>query len=146
MCPFIFWLQISSWICDGPEVEKRVVFHSQLKNVYISEFGKTKNEIDFALYIVKSAIQLQQMYICSGAKTYFGLSGWKVLDRPSIRVIRWSKETYENIHKQLKDQAVSKTVRVIIQNTDMGFWQVDFWNHKIGKMIFFCFENYQYEF
>ncbi|KAI3465154.1 hypothetical protein Pfo_021817 [Paulownia fortunei] len=112
-CPLLQELHLATTLLEynGPQVKKRVELHSQLKNMEISGFGGTKNEIDFALYILKSAVSLEQMYISRHAKYYIGFGKWMEQGRPP-----WSEEKHKMIHRKLQEQALSKTVQVIIQH------------------------------
>ncbi|KAL9173367.1 hypothetical protein ABFS82_03G109000 [Erythranthe guttata] len=100
---------------NEPEVEEQpIVFHSELKKMEIGGFNGTKNEMEFALYILKSAINLVEMHISRCCKVYLksreGPGTWI-----SIQRIPWSKNKYKTIHERLQGQAVSKTAQVIIQ-------------------------------
>ncbi|KAI3458654.1 hypothetical protein Pfo_015317 [Paulownia fortunei] len=112
-CPLLQEFHLATTLSEynGPQVKKQVLLQSQLKNVEISGFGGTKNEIDFALYILKCAVSLEQMYISRLAKYYIGFSRWMVQGRPP-----WSEQKHKMIRKQLQEQALSRTVQVIIQH------------------------------
>ncbi|GFQ02442.1 putative F-box/FBD/LRR-repeat protein at1g78760 [Phtheirospermum japonicum] len=66
-CPLLqeFHLDCDFLKCDDGQKAKRpvAVIHSELKKVEISGHSGTKNEMEFALYILKSAICLEQMHI-----------------------------------------------------------------------------------
>lgn len=79
----------------------------------LSGFVGTKNDIEFALYILKSATSLEKMLISRHLKMYHG-SGWWTSGGNDI--IPWSDETQNMIQRQLEGQAVSKSAQVIIQH------------------------------
>ncbi|KAK6122972.1 hypothetical protein DH2020_043289 [Rehmannia glutinosa] len=93
--------------------EKHVVLHPHLKNVEINGFGGTKHEIEFALYILKSAVRLQLMDISWHSSYYDRFGRWYTQDDPPIHGNKFS-EIYQSI-QQLKHEAVSPTVQVIFQ-------------------------------
>lgn len=75
-----------------------------------SGFIGTKNDIELALYILKSATCLEEMLISRYFKMYNGYGSW--LSRYEDP---WSEETQRMIQEQLQGQAVSMDARVIIQ-------------------------------
>ncbi|KAG8382987.1 hypothetical protein BUALT_Bualt05G0137000 [Buddleja alternifolia] len=89
---------------DGQRAAKASgVHHSQLKEVEFCSFGGSQNEVDFALYILKTAVVLERMYISicpfSWTKT----------------IPLWDEEKQNMICKQFQEQALSKNVVVIMQ-------------------------------
>ncbi|CAH9136568.1 unnamed protein product [Cuscuta epithymum] len=85
-------------------------YHLNLKKVDICGFDGTENEIEFLLYILKSAVILEQMLISSSAKSYRGYGRWWELKRS------WSGETFEVIQSRLQDEAVSSIAQLIFEN------------------------------
>ncbi|KAL7118128.1 hypothetical protein ACP275_03G115700 [Erythranthe tilingii] len=115
-CPLLQKFALNTnGIGNEPEVEEQqpIVFHSELKKMEIGGFGGTENEMEFALYILKSAINLEEMHISRCNKVYLktreGPGNWN-----SRYKVPWSKKEYEMIHEQLQGQAVSNA-RIIIQ-------------------------------
>ncbi|KAL6515695.1 hypothetical protein OROHE_018729 [Orobanche hederae] len=100
--------------CGGRKaMAPEVIIHRKLKKVDITGHDGTKNEIDFALYILKSAIRLEQMQISRRSKRYGGGGRWVGDDgKPS-----WSKEAHKMIQEKLRNQALSTTARVIVQHS-----------------------------
>ncbi|GFP83510.1 hypothetical protein PHJA_000494400, partial [Phtheirospermum japonicum] len=99
------------------------VIHQELKEVEITGHGGTKVEIEFALYILRSAICLEEMQICRCPKWYRRQGAWTGRDKPP-----WSNETLEMIHKQLRGQALSKYARLTIRHSpiyEFKFWSCD---------------------
>ncbi|KAL7118018.1 hypothetical protein ACP275_03G109400 [Erythranthe tilingii] len=94
---------------QGGKKEKAVVLHSELKEVKMSGFVGSENEIEFALYIFKSAICLEKMEISRFEKEYTVYSKWR-----RYRQTPWSDETKSTMCRRLQGQAVFKTARVII--------------------------------
>ncbi|GFQ02441.1 hypothetical protein PHJA_002388000 [Phtheirospermum japonicum] len=122
---------------DGGEVTMpiAVVIHPELKKVEISG---TKSEIEFALYILKSAICLEQMHISKCQKWYKGCGLWGQWKEPP-----WSKETLEMIHGQLQGQAISNNARLTIQHRPpisqhnwTGIDQQVTPNYSVGQVLF----------
>ncbi|KAL7086169.1 hypothetical protein ACP275_14G323000 [Erythranthe tilingii] len=100
---------------------KQEVCHSELKKVEIGAFEGTEYEMELALYILKSAINLEKMHITKSYRHYQifynGCNGsWHVA--PSDP---WSEETEGMIRSKLQGQAVSKTAQVIIQHKPTHF-------------------------
>ncbi|KAL9173423.1 hypothetical protein ABFS82_03G113500 [Erythranthe guttata] len=97
---------------NAPQEKKRaILFHSELKEMEISGFVGTENEIEFALYILKSAISLEKMQINRCCKIYEGSNRWRRrYETP------WSEDERNSIHMKLQGQAVSKTAQVFIQH------------------------------
>ncbi|KAL3641288.1 hypothetical protein CASFOL_016256 [Castilleja foliolosa] len=87
------------------------LIHPELKKVEIAGHSGTKAEIEFALYILESAICLEQMQISRCSKKYNRRGRWIGIDKP-----QWSKETLEMIHEQLQGQAISQNARLTIQH------------------------------
>lgn len=77
----------------------------------ISGFVGTENDIEFALYMLKSATGLEEMYISRCSKIYNGCGLWG-----GKHATPWSKAARRMIEKRLQRQAVSKTARVIIEH------------------------------
>ncbi|KAL7116997.1 hypothetical protein ACP275_03G043100 [Erythranthe tilingii] len=117
-CPLLqeFHLDTSSMIYTGPSVKKPaiVVHHSELKKVELSGFLGTQNELEFALYVLKSAVGLDLMHINTCRKVYGGFGSWVYVDKTP-----WSRQTYKTIHRQLRGQALSKTARLVIQHESL---------------------------
>lgn len=92
--------------------DKNGFVHSKLKKVEISGFVGTKNYIEFALYILKSATRLEQMciYRAMGKFFYLGISKFNAFDTP------WTEDTLGMIHTQLQGQAVSEIAQLTIQH------------------------------
>ncbi|KAL9173311.1 hypothetical protein ABFS82_03G105300 [Erythranthe guttata] len=112
-CPLLqdFLLNMFTVEYDGP-VEKKhdVVFHSELKRMEIAGFHGMESDIEFALYILRSATCLEKMYITRCFKV-FERSKWKY-----YYATRWSKKTHKMIHEQLQEEVVSRAAQVIIQH------------------------------
>ncbi|KAL3641295.1 hypothetical protein CASFOL_016263 [Castilleja foliolosa] len=87
----------------------------ELKKVEITGYSGTKPEIEFALYILKSAIDLEQMQIIRCSKQYNGRGSWSGGDEPP-----WNKRTSKMIHRQLQNQAISQNARLIIQHSPVS--------------------------
>ncbi|GFP89647.1 F-box/LRR-repeat protein at3g58900 [Phtheirospermum japonicum] len=142
-CPLLQEFQLAASAAplkyNVPEVESSaIVPHSHLKKVDMSGFGGSKNEIDFALYILQSAVLLEEMFISLLVSKYTGFGGcerwicWIQIFKPSAARAwcsslqiptgwrmdpgpTWSQETDKEIQEQLKNQAVSRTAEVIVQ-------------------------------
>ncbi|GFP95962.1 F-box/FBD/LRR-repeat protein at5g56420 [Phtheirospermum japonicum] len=113
-CPLLqeFHLDASNLRSEGANQKSSLVVpHLELKKVEMSGFDGTENEMEFALYILKSAVNLEQLLISKCNKYYRGYGWWK---RTNSRP--WSDETYEMIQKQLQGHALSNTARIIIQH------------------------------
>ncbi|GFP89756.1 putative F-box/LRR-repeat protein at3g58880 [Phtheirospermum japonicum] len=105
---------------DGGEVTRPVaVIHPELKKVEFTGHCGTKIEIYFALYILKSAICLEQMQIRRCSKWYHGCGRWMGRGKP-----KWSNETLEMIHGQLRGQAISKKARLTFQHSPIYEYNV----------------------
>ncbi|EYU22801.1 hypothetical protein MIMGU_mgv1a027039mg [Erythranthe guttata] len=113
-CPLLQEFHLTMNICvHGPLVEKEkqaVVFHSELKKMEIGGFRGTEYEMEFALYILKSATSLEIMNINRCPKVYKGPDNW--CWEP---VHSWSENTHARIQTELQGQAVSKTAQLTIQ-------------------------------
>ncbi|GFP81425.1 gamma-tubulin complex component 4 [Phtheirospermum japonicum] len=135
-CPLLqeFRLDTGYVECEGREVmmNPEIIIHSELKKVEITGYGETENEIEFVLYILRSAIRLEQMHISRCTKWYTGWGSWAGRDESSRCPSKWyegwgkwlgrdktswSKKTRETIDEQLGGQAVSKTVQVTIEHS-----------------------------
>ncbi|KAG8380448.1 hypothetical protein BUALT_Bualt06G0016300 [Buddleja alternifolia] len=89
---------------DGRRAAKASgVHHSQLKEVEFCSFGGSQNEVDFALYILKTAVVLERMYISICPFSW------------TKGVPLWDEEKQNMICKQFQEQALSKNVVVIMQ-------------------------------
>ncbi|KAG8380453.1 hypothetical protein BUALT_Bualt06G0016900 [Buddleja alternifolia] len=105
-CPVLqkFYLVTTRAAFDGQRVAKGSgVHHSQLKEVEFCSFGGSKNEVDFALYILKTAAILERMYISICPFSW------------TKAVPLWDEEKQNMICKQFQEQALSKNVAVIMQ-------------------------------
>ncbi|GER34579.1 F-box family protein [Striga asiatica] len=116
-CPLLheFHLDTEFVKGDGPNSMRpeTAETHSQLKKVEITGFCGSRNEIDFALYILENAICLEQMQISRCPKWHVGFDRWlKCEHKP-----RWSQQTRENICQQLQGRSLSETARVIIRHS-----------------------------
>ncbi|CAH9108844.1 unnamed protein product [Cuscuta europaea] len=120
-CPLLqeFHLNVYDPTYDYGEVKEREpimdklphrYYHLNLKKVNICGFDGTENEMKFLLYILKSAIILEEMVISSSAKSYRGYGRWWELKRS------WSEETSEVIQRRLQDEAVSSIAQLIFEN------------------------------
>ncbi|KAL9173459.1 hypothetical protein ABFS82_03G115900 [Erythranthe guttata] len=114
-CPLLQEFHLTMNICvHGPLVEKEkqaVVFHSELKKMEIGGFRGTEYEMEFALYILKSAISLEIMNINRCPKVYSGPDNWRW-----EYVHSWSENTRARIQTELQGQAVSKTAQLTVQH------------------------------
>ncbi|KAL7113762.1 hypothetical protein ACP275_04G079600 [Erythranthe tilingii] len=120
-CPLVqeFHLNVNFEGIEGPRVEKQdvVVFHPELKKVEIGGFEGTEYEMELALYVLKSAINLEKMHISRSCREYqpslngAGPGRWRV-----IRTTPWSLKMQGMIHSKLQGQAVSKTAQLTIQH------------------------------
>ncbi|GER26458.1 FBD-associated F-box protein [Striga asiatica] len=113
-CPLLLEFHLDTEFVegDGPKAMRPQTpeTHFQLKKVEITGFCGSRNEIDFALYILENAICLEQMQIsrCPKWRIGFDSDRWiKHEDKP-----RWSQQTRENICKQLQGRSLSETARV----------------------------------
>ncbi|GFP81390.1 F-box/LRR-repeat protein 13 [Phtheirospermum japonicum] len=115
-CPCLeeFHLDTESVECNGRKLKRPpvAVIHSELKKVEITGFCGSRNEIEFALHILKSAPRLEQMQISRCPKWHIGFVRWMEREDKTP----WSQQTRKKILKQLQSQALSKTARVIIQH------------------------------
>ncbi|KAG8380451.1 hypothetical protein BUALT_Bualt06G0016700 [Buddleja alternifolia] len=105
-CPVLqkFYLVTKRAAFDGQRVAKvSGVHHSLLKEVEFCSFGGSKNEVDFALYILKTAVVLERMYISICPFSW------------TKAVPLWDEEKQNMICKQFQEQALSKNVVVIMQ-------------------------------
>ncbi|KAL7118133.1 hypothetical protein ACP275_03G116100 [Erythranthe tilingii] len=77
-CPLLqeFHVDANSVGYSGEQVRKdrAVVLHKELQRVEITGFEGTENEMEFASYIVKSAVALEKMHIFRCGKRYIGLN------------------------------------------------------------------------
>lgn len=84
--------------------------HTELKEVIFCGFDGTGSEIEFVLYILRSAITLEQMCLSRGYSCYLGCDKWENnLDVP------FSGRQRNSIQKKLNGQAISSKAEVIIQ-------------------------------
>ncbi|GFP89795.1 putative F-box/FBD/LRR-repeat protein at5g44950 [Phtheirospermum japonicum] len=115
-CPVLQEFHLDTEFVEYNEVGVKgtdvAVIHTGLKKVEITGHTGTKSEIEFALYILKSAICLEQMQISRCPKWYGGYGRWMGHDQPG-----WSAQTLYTIRKYLIGQAISKTARVTIQHS-----------------------------
>ncbi|KAG8380447.1 hypothetical protein BUALT_Bualt06G0016200 [Buddleja alternifolia] len=89
---------------EGQRVAKASgVHHSQLKEVEFCSFGGSKNEVEFALYMLKTAAVLERMCISICPFSW------------TKAVPLWDEEKQNMICKQFQEQALSKNVVVIMQ-------------------------------
>ncbi|KAL6571572.1 hypothetical protein OROHE_003215 [Orobanche hederae] len=114
-CPLLeeFHLSADAAYYNWADEGKHVVFHSHLKNVELNGFSGTKEEIAFASYILKSAINLRLMNMSWYCCWYAGFGEWEVDDAPSSGGGAFCKVD-ESI-QQLEHQAVSKAAQLIFQ-------------------------------
>lgn len=113
-CPLLEELQLNVANMDhGVAVQRMpvVLVHTKLKKVEMFGVNGVDNEIKFALYILKTAVALEQMFIMSSLKYYGGDGKLMVFSRPP-----WSEETLKYIVRSLQDQAVSNKAKLIIHN------------------------------
>ncbi|CAA0815323.1 Unknown protein [Striga hermonthica] len=110
-CPLLleFHLDTESVESDGPEAMRpeTAETHSQLKKVEITGFCGSRNEIEFALYVLENTSCLEQMQISRCPKWHSDTG----FDKP-----RWSQQTRESMCRQLQGRALSGTTRVIIRH------------------------------
>ncbi|KAL7156090.1 hypothetical protein ABFS83_03G119700 [Erythranthe nasuta] len=112
-CPLLeeFILNINFLENEGPEEKKQAVgLHSELKKVEISGFVGTENEIEFALYILKSAVGLEKLVMSKCLSIYMGTINCRTRSEN-----RWSEEKHEMISRRLRGQAISETAQVVTQ-------------------------------
>ncbi|XP_012853428.1 PREDICTED: F-box/FBD/LRR-repeat protein At5g22660-like [Erythranthe guttata] len=98
-----------------------VVCHSELKKVEIGAFEGTEYEMELALYILKSAINLEKMHITKSYRHYQIFYNGCNCSWHVARSDPWSEETEGMIRSKLQGQAVSKTAQVIIQHKPTHF-------------------------
>lgn len=84
--------------------------HTQLEEVYISGFFGSWNHIDFAVYLLKSAVLLKRIIIDSRSKLY-SRSGQSASGNSNI----WSAEVRKLISNQLQGRNMSGNTEVIIR-------------------------------
>ncbi|RAL53040.1 hypothetical protein DM860_016275 [Cuscuta australis] len=70
--------------------------HPNLKKASFSGFEGTENEMNFSLYILRSAVGLEEMVINRCGKHYMGYGRWKNVSKKP-----WSEETHQMIQNQL---------------------------------------------
>ncbi|KAG8384472.1 hypothetical protein BUALT_Bualt04G0121300 [Buddleja alternifolia] len=93
---------------DERLVKKRSVkFHTQLKKFGVSGFSGRMREIEFALYILRSAIALEQMHVrCYYEDYHRGKSMW-------IRhSLLWKEGQRQRHHQRFQRHAISKSVKI----------------------------------
>lgn len=83
--------------------------HTQLEEVYISGFFGSWNHIDFAVYLLKSAVMLKRIIIDSRSKLY-SRSGQSASGNSNV----WSAEVWKLISNQLQGRNMSGNTEVII--------------------------------
>ncbi|KAH6791705.1 hypothetical protein C2S52_002182, partial [Perilla frutescens var. hirtella] len=113
-CPLLqeFHLDLRNMEYDQVDVPRKpVLFLSRLRKAEITGFCGTTNEIEFALYILKSAASLEQLRIIRCVKYYRGSGRWRTRSNTP-----WSGVTRERIEQRLQDQALSKTAQLIIRH------------------------------
>ncbi|KAL3641292.1 hypothetical protein CASFOL_016260 [Castilleja foliolosa] len=108
---------------DGQDVTRPPAAFQELKKVEITGHSGTKHEIEFALYILKSAINLEQMQISKCSKRYSGHGSWYSGDEPP-----WSNRTSKMIHRQLQRQAISQNARLNIQHSSVSLHRRSLFN------------------
>ncbi|KAL3641296.1 hypothetical protein CASFOL_016264 [Castilleja foliolosa] len=97
---------------DWKHLRRPPAVFQELKKVEFTGHTGTKPEIELALNILKSAINLEQMQISRCSKRYNGRGSWSGRDEPP-----WSKQTSEMIHEKLRGQAKSPKARLTIQHS-----------------------------
>ncbi|KAG8380452.1 hypothetical protein BUALT_Bualt06G0016800 [Buddleja alternifolia] len=105
-CPVLqkFYLVTKKAAFDGQRTAKASgVQHSHLKEVEFCIFGGSKNEVDFAFYILETAVVLERMCISICPFSW------------TKAVPLWDEEKQNMICKQFQEQALSKNVVVIMQ-------------------------------
>ncbi|KAG8362613.1 hypothetical protein BUALT_BualtUnG0058500 [Buddleja alternifolia] len=92
---------------DEQQVKKRSVkFHTELKKVGFSGFSGATSETEFALYILRSAIALEEMNISCYYKYYLGNCLWRKLRLP------WKEDKLERMHQLFQGHAISKRAKI----------------------------------
>ncbi|KAL8059702.1 hypothetical protein ABFX02_03G104200 [Erythranthe guttata] len=125
-CPLLQEFHLNTNFVDiiGPEVKKQevVIIHSELKKMEISGFVGTENEIEFASYILKSAMCLEKMVVSRCLKKYTGSARWR-----SRFETPWSEEMLRMIHARLQGKAISEAALVVIQYHTTAHIEDDNW-------------------
>ncbi|GFP86885.1 fbd-associated F-box protein at5g60610, partial [Phtheirospermum japonicum] len=83
-CPLLqeFHLEAYNLSCEGAKQQSSLVVpHLELKKVEISGFVGTENDVEFALYILKSAVNLEQLLISRCPKYSIGNGKWMRIRR-----------------------------------------------------------------
>ncbi|KAG8384473.1 hypothetical protein BUALT_Bualt04G0121400 [Buddleja alternifolia] len=94
---------------DEQQVKKKSVkFHTELKKVGFSGFSGATSETEFALYILRSAITLEEMYISCYYKYYLGNCIWRQSQLP------WKEDKLERMHQLFQGHAISKSAKIAI--------------------------------
>ncbi|CAA0831479.1 Unknown protein [Striga hermonthica] len=134
-CPLLLEFHLDTKIVkgDGPKAMRpqTAETHSQLKKVEITGFCGSRNEIDFALYILENATCLEQMQISRCPKWHIGFDRWMERDDKP----QWSQQTRENICQQLQGRAISKTARIIIRHSPI---YDDTWSRRKADYDTYC--------
>lgn len=93
------------------ERKAAIVVHRKLMKVELSGFVGVDNEIEFASYILKTAVALDQMLIIGCLKVY-------TQDRGCVWYPKkpWSGKTRKNIEQSLQHQARSNSAKLIIRH------------------------------
>ncbi|KAG8384461.1 hypothetical protein BUALT_Bualt04G0120200 [Buddleja alternifolia] len=89
---------------------KSVKFHTELKKVVYDGFSGATCETEFALYILRSAIALEEMNIRCYYKYLFGNSCFLNLKLP------WKEDKLEWMHQVFQGHAISKSATISISH------------------------------
>ncbi|XP_059626680.1 uncharacterized protein LOC132269496 isoform X2 [Cornus florida] len=113
-CPLLqkFHIMMRSYTRRSEESTKEPpkCVHTQLKEVEFGGFSGTRNQIEFAIFLLKNAISLDKMIIDVHYKLYFGCGKWK-----NGCISTWTEDKRDEIHKQLQGRVISATAKVIIR-------------------------------
>ncbi|KAH6831755.1 hypothetical protein C2S53_008374 [Perilla frutescens var. hirtella] len=112
-CPLLEELHFDARNMEDHAVAVRgkpvVLHHPKLRTVEITGFRGTDYEIEFALYILKSAVALEQMFIIRCVRCYSGFGSWR-----NMYGVPWTEETRNKIQQRLQGQALSKTAKLMM--------------------------------
>ncbi|XP_060192575.1 putative F-box/FBD/LRR-repeat protein At1g78840 isoform X2 [Lycium barbarum] len=86
------------------------IYHTELKEVTFGGFYGTRAEIEFALYILRSAMVLEQMFLSPCFTCYSGSFTWEIEHHFLL-----AERERNSIEQELHGQAISRNAVVIIQ-------------------------------
>nr|XP_009802492.1 PREDICTED: putative F-box/LRR-repeat protein At4g15060 [Nicotiana sylvestris] len=85
-------------------------YHTELKEVTFGGFRGTRAEIEFAVYILRSALVLERMFLTPCFTCYSGSGTWE-----KTRGVSLDERKRNSIEQELHGQAISRNAVVIIQ-------------------------------